>query len=97
MSKPSSSDKAVSLWIDHQAVGCGERCFLVVKRGRKWVRLLYAPTLTLLNVERAAFEAARPQPADAARLLRIARRQRSLHRRYGWPITQSVRRALKSE
>ncbi len=51
-----AAPRFVSLWLDHAAVGCGVRTFLVLREGRKWVRLLYWPTFACLTVAREQFE-----------------------------------------
>ena len=86
--------QAVAMWLDHPAVGCGERCFLVAKVGRKWVRLLYPATLATVALDRTAFERARKQAVDAERLLRIARRTRKQYRRLGLRVSAKARAAI---
>lgn len=57
----SSSPNYVSLWIDHPAVGCGWRTYVVVYRGRIRMRLVCVATMEAINLTRVEFEAAQPK------------------------------------
>lgn len=70
----------VSAWIDHPKLGCGERQFVVLKEGRKKVRLLAWATLTTVTLTVDDYRRARPRPVpveprDLARRLSTVRRR----------------------
>jgi hypothetical protein len=67
----------VSVWLDHAAVGCGFRRFTVLTVGRRWVKLLYLPTLATVDQDRAELERNRTLTlveSDRRQLKRLIRR-----------------------
>jgi len=53
---PLANNAMVSLYVDDQKLGSGERSFLVLEIGQKTVRLFNAPTLSEIAVDRLAFD-----------------------------------------
>jgi hypothetical protein len=60
VSRPSAAfdpDKpVVDLWLDDIKVGCGQRRYVVLECGTKWVRLFYPPRLISLTIDRVTFD-----------------------------------------
>ncbi len=80
---------------DHGRVNCGFRSFLVLQVGRKWIRLLYPPTLTPLRVAADELADARPEAAPPSRLRARLRHLAARHHRLGLPFNRDlVREAL---
>jgi hypothetical protein len=50
-----SVDIYVRLYLDHPIIGCGYREFLVLKRGRKWVRLLCISIFDAVTLPQSLF------------------------------------------
>lgn len=75
--------RAIFANIDHEKVGCGERLFVVVKVGYKWVRLFYPSTLTGFTIPREQFDRLKVRPADPVRTARLLRKHRKLYSRLG--------------
>ena len=56
---------------DENRLGTGTRIYLVLKRGRKWVRLLSLGCLRKITVARARAEHARPVEANPKNLTQL--------------------------
>jgi hypothetical protein len=82
---------AVSMWLDHPRVGCGERCYFVIKTGRKWVTLHNPATLTTVSVPLDTYRNAPKTELDAVRLFRAHSRQRKLWRKLGLRVDATAR------
>jgi hypothetical protein len=74
--KPSAAvnpDKpVVDLWLDDARVGCGQRRFIVLEVGTRWVRLFYPPQLALVTIDRVTFDR-HAKPAKDAKVRKLAR------------------------
>jgi hypothetical protein len=72
----------IEVYLDHPAVGCGYRAYSVVKVGRRWVTLLYLPTLTSLDLDAAelgrncTLRLAHGDPRILKRLIKATLRER---------------------
>ena len=56
---------------DENRLGTGTRVYLVLKRGRKWVRLLSLGCLRKITVARPRVDHARPVEANPEKLLQL--------------------------
>lgn len=76
VTKPSPAfdpDKpVVDLWLDDARVGCGQRRYIVLEVGTKWVKLFYPPQLVLVTVDRVTFDR-HARPARDAKVRKLAR------------------------
>lgn len=80
----------VELWLDHPAVGCGWRRYLVLRAGPKWVRLICTETAEALTIPRKHYK---PRPVPLKRT-RVARRLRKTAITFGLSSSSAVRAAL---
>lgn len=88
----------VEMYLDHAKVGCGWRRFLVLRAGRKHVRLLYPSTLVQFTIGRDEYVAAHPVPVADTTPRRLAERLAAIrhsHRRLELPYPKlTVRKAI---
>ncbi|MBR0693636.1 hypothetical protein [Bradyrhizobium lablabi] len=74
------SKPVVDLNIDHHAIGCGMRRYVVLEVGPRLVRLFYYPTLTTITVDRLTFDRKAKYARDSKRdvVARIIRQNLAL-------------------
>lgn len=72
----------VSLWVDHPAIGCGERLFVVTKVGTKWATLLSPASLDKIEVDKREFEK-HAKPVASRKALAILKRNVAAAKRHG--------------
>ncbi|WP_316227846.1 hypothetical protein [Bradyrhizobium sp. SZCCHNR3015] len=69
--KPSAvlktSKPVVDINLDHHAIGCGLRRFVVLDCGPRLVKLFYYPTLTTVTIDRLTFDRKAKYARDAKR------------------------------
>lgn len=81
----------VTLYLDHPKVGCGYRRFLVLKVGRKEVRLLCVESAESLKVPVADLKFAKPEAFKPRRLAkRISNTARTYNRRDSWAVKEGL-------
>lgn len=87
----------VQLWLDHPAIGCGYRRFLILQRGRKWAKIFDPFTLCAASIPIAELAAATPVELKARSLAaRIKRLELEYQPKEGapQPRTKAVKAAL---
>jgi hypothetical protein len=62
----------VDLWLDDARVGCGQRRYIVLEVGTRWVKLFYPPQLALVTIDRVTFDR-HAKPARDAKVRKLAR------------------------
>ncbi len=96
--------RQLRLWIDDERVGCGQRIFLEVSRGRDYAHLLYVPTLSHVRLPLREVEdqlrrcVASEIPIARGVIGRIADRRRQAeryHLRYPEAFVQDALAALR--
>jgi hypothetical protein len=75
-----TSKPVVDINIDHHAIGCGTRRYVVLDCGPRLVRLFYYPTLTAVTIDRLTFDRKAKYARDAKRdtIARIIRQNQQL-------------------
>lgn len=74
----------VHLWVDNATVGCGERLFVVLKVGPKFVQLFDPNQLKFIMVERGIFEKqAKPASASPRKVRSLLKANAKDYRRFG--------------
>ena len=82
----------VELYLDHPAVGCGWRRYLVLRLGPKWVRIICTENAEALSISRIAFLPR--QPTFPVKRTRLARRLKAIAADYGKASSTDVKMAL---
>lgn len=54
--QPVEDLRAVDIWLDHWAVGCGERRYIVLEESEAEVKLFYVPQLIAIVIPRKTFD-----------------------------------------
>jgi len=90
----------ITLNVDDPRIGCGERLFLMVQQGRRYVHLLYMPTLDHVRVGVTKVSSDERLQLSKAEGIAIARRLRQRQRDFeSWGYRYSrvfIRSALKA-
>lgn len=87
--------KYVSMNLQDSKVGSGHRLFAVISEGRKWVKLLYIPSLTIVKIGIREFTAyAKISFITPNRLKKHLTKSRRTLKKHGLSYPKSVVKAL---
>ncbi len=84
----------VMLYLQDSKAGSGFRNFVVVTVGRKWVKMLYLPTMTTLKIGLREYEKAIPISISRSKLKALLIKFRQAAKQYGLSYPKATLKAL---
>lgn len=87
----------ISCYVDDRRIGFGTRVFIVIRKGRKWVKLLSLGCLKTIRISRAAFDRATPIVTTPEKARDVLARLMDRHRDRVTKDIETVYQSLKGE